>query len=61
MSFGFGRLRLSPAAFWALTPRELVRAMASRETARAGLPARAELDRLMQAFPDGAQERKTDG
>ena len=52
MAFGFGRLRLAPGDFWALTPRELAAGM----RALAG-PARAPLDRaglkaLMARFPD---------
>lgn len=51
---GLGRLRLPPAAFWAMTPRELSLALKGA----AGLPigaasfARADLDTLMQKFPD---------
>jgi uncharacterized phage protein (TIGR02216 family) len=51
---GLGCLRLSPADFWAMTPRELALALRGA----AGLPAsaaplhRADLDRLMHRFPD---------
>lgn len=52
MALGFGRLRLSSRAFWALTPRELAAAL----RAFSG-PARAPLDQaglaaLMARFPD---------
>ncbi len=54
MAFGFGVLRLSPAGFWHLTPRELAAAVRGRQPARprAAAPARADLDRLMDRFPD---------
>jgi uncharacterized phage protein (TIGR02216 family) len=54
MACGLGLLRLRPADFWAMTPRELALALRGA----AGLPAsggalhRADLDRLMQRFPD---------
>jgi uncharacterized phage protein (TIGR02216 family) len=47
-------LRLSPADFWAMTPRELglaLRGAAGLPGPAAG-PERADLDRLMQRFPD---------
>ena len=52
MGFGLGVLRLSPAAFWRMTPRELAAAM----EAVLGLP-EAALDRasfaaLRARFPD---------
>ena len=54
MAAGLGVLRLSPAAFWTMTPREL--AMAWRalngSTASSGPLARDELDGLMRQFPD---------
>lgn len=51
MALGFGRLRLSPSAFWGMTPRELA-AAAGRGSARSDSPARAELQALMARFPD---------
>ena len=52
MAFGFGVLRLSPDAFWRMTPRELAHAIAAVR-GRALVPIdRADLDRLMQQFPD---------
>lgn len=50
MFAGLGVLRLAPRDFWASTPREIAAAFASREAADA--PDRADLDRLMQHFPD---------
>lgn len=50
MRFGFGVLRLSPAQFWAMTPREL-HAAAHPESGGAVL-SRGDLLGLMQAFPD---------
>ena len=51
MAAGLGLLRLTPAAFWAMTPRELERAM-SVERGRASSPLRAQLESLMTQFPD---------
>jgi uncharacterized phage protein (TIGR02216 family) len=53
MAFGFGRLRLSPHAFWAMTPRELAAAHRGMFGARPGAPDRAALAALLAAFPDG--------
>lgn len=54
MATGFGLLRLSPAAFWAMTPREFERAMSVLPKGGAGAPQRADLTALMRAFPDAA-------
>ncbi|MDB5651443.1 MAG: hypothetical protein JWL62_2963 [Hyphomicrobiales bacterium] len=52
MSFGLGILRHAPHDFWAMTPRELHRAIAAfREDAPHDF-ARADLTQLMKAFPD---------
>ena len=58
MRFGFGRLRLGPAAFWGLTPRELAAAFegASGRT-RPHPPERTTFDRLLAAFPDEEKSR----
>ena len=53
IGFGIGVLRLAPAAFWSMTPRELacaVRALAGDKPAPL---ARAALHELMTRFPDG--------
>ena len=52
MAIGFGLLRLSPKAFWAMTPIELERAMSAIRPGRALPPGRADLAALMRAFPD---------
>lgn len=54
MRLGLGVLRLSPEAFWSLSPRELARAVegaAGREAGPAPLT-RDGLARLMVAYPD---------
>ncbi len=52
IGFGLGVLRLSPSAFWAMTPREL--ALAIRAVTGVAAPMRrSELDDLMTRFPDG--------
>lgn len=53
MAFGLGVLRLSPAAFWSMTPRELAAAAEGVYGRRTGAPSRAALESLMRAFPDG--------
>jgi uncharacterized phage protein (TIGR02216 family) len=52
IGFGLGVLRLSPAAFWAMTPRELALAIAAATGATAPLQ-RTELADLMARYPDG--------
>lgn len=52
MQFGFGVLRLSPAAFWSMTPRELAHAIGVSRTPSAEPIDRVGLDALMQRFPD---------
>ena len=54
MRFGLGVLRLSAEHFWAMTPRELAAASAPlhRHGVAAVMP-RAQLDSLLEAFPDG--------
>lgn len=59
MAAGFGVLRLSPAHFWAMTPKELgaaLRGLAGRTHADAPLP-RASLAHLMTRYPDAASPR----
>lgn len=60
MGFGFGVLRLSSDAFWRMTPRELAAAIAAVRGPVAAPLARADLDDLMQKFPDRIMEA-TDG
>lgn len=54
MAFGLGVLRLSPRAFWAMTPRELAAAAEGVYGRVSAAPSRASFDALMRAFPDGA-------
>ena len=51
IGFGLGVLRLSPQAFWSMTPRELALAISSVTGATAPLQ-RDELSDLMTRFPD---------
>ena len=53
MGFGFGVLRLSPRAFWGLTPRELASAWHALAGERPGPLGRHELETLMERYPDG--------
>jgi uncharacterized phage protein (TIGR02216 family) len=52
MAVGLGLLRLSPGAFWAMTPVEFERAASVLRQPAGRPPARAELAALMRAFPD---------
>lgn len=53
MAVGFGLLRLPPATFWSMTPRELGAALgAITGVMRPAPPSRADLARLMQRYPD---------
>lgn len=51
MAAGFGLLRLTPAAFWSMTPREIAAAL-SWFAPDAGKPSRTDLAALMRRFPD---------
>jgi uncharacterized phage protein (TIGR02216 family) len=53
MAAGLGRLRLSSAAFWAMTPRELAAAVEAIAGPVAAPPERGVLDALMARYPDG--------
>ena len=53
MELGLGVLGMMPAAFWALTPRELQAALAGRFGGADEIThTRGDLDTLMQRFPD---------
>ena len=54
MALGFGFLRLSPQAFWAMTPREFASAVSLFAPGAERLD-RAGLTRLMHDFPDQEQ------
>ncbi|MGE3155952.1 MAG: rcc01693 family protein [Xanthobacteraceae bacterium] len=56
IGFGLGVLRLSPDAFWRMTPRELAFAVRA-VTGRTPTPlARATLIDLMTRYPDGRRD-----
>ncbi|MFG1475359.1 rcc01693 family protein [Xanthobacter agilis] len=57
MGLGLGVLRLSPAAFWRMTPRELAAAAGLHATRVAPPLARADLAALMERFPDRPDPR----
>lgn len=54
MGLGMGALGLAPAAFWAMTPRELMAALEGAGVigAARAAPSRGALDGLMARFPD---------
>ena len=56
MAFGLGVLRLAPACFWAMTPRELAAAIDGHigRGPRSAPLGRGRLAQLMAAFPDEA-------
>ena len=53
IGFGLGVLRLPPAAFWAMTPRELALATAAAGGGGTAPLRRTDLDDLMTRYPDG--------
>ena len=53
MAMGLGRLRLSPVAFWAMTPRELAAALRVHGGEPRQRLNRSSLSELMVRFPDG--------
>ncbi|EKS28687.1 rcc01693 family protein [Afipia felis] len=57
VGFGLGVLRLAPAQFWAMTPRELAFAIRAVRGAVTEPIDRAALDELMTQFPDRAEPR----
>lgn len=56
MRAGIGHLRLSPAAFWALTPAELALMLGLEAGPRP--MGRTRLDELIRRFPDRGAETK---
>jgi len=52
MAFGLGALRLSPAAFWAMTLKEVAAAMQAVLPEMATAIGKARLQELMRRFPD---------
>lgn len=56
MAVGLGLLRLSPEAFWSMTPVEFARAVSARGMGRGAAPRRSDLAALMRAFPDSVEK-----
>jgi uncharacterized phage protein (TIGR02216 family) len=56
MGFGLGVMRLSPEAFWRMTPRELSAAIRAVTGERSPLT-RATFDELLKRFPDDGSQR----
>ena len=57
IGFGLGVLRLSPDAFWRMTPRELAHAIVAVR-GHVSMPIdRRGLDELMRRFPDQTMEK----
>ncbi|WP_149575060.1 rcc01693 family protein [Xanthobacter oligotrophicus] len=52
MGAGFGLLRLSPDAFWRMTPRELAAAVSALLPPAPDHLSRPDLSALMKRFPD---------
>jgi len=57
IGFGLGVLRLPPAQFWTMTPRELALAIRAVRGSAPEPIDRAALDELMQKFPDRREVR----
>ncbi|HWB46501.1 MAG TPA: phage tail assembly chaperone [Hyphomicrobiaceae bacterium] len=57
MAAGLGTLRLTPAVFWSMTPKELAAALRPLlSTVASDPPPRAALAALMTRYPDGTQK-----
>lgn len=56
MGLGLGVLRLSPQAFWSMTPRELAAALRACGLGQAAPLPRSALEGLMALFPDGEMD-----
>ena len=52
MAFGLGQLRLSPDAFWSMTPREIAAAAHHLTATSPSTPTRETLSALMHDNPD---------
>lgn len=61
IGFALGVLRLSPEAFWRMTPRELAHAIRAVRGAMPSPPSRTEFDALLRRFPDADDRSKPDG
>lgn len=58
MQVGFGVLKLSPDAFWRMTPRELAAAITALGGGARDTINRARLAELMRRFPDHEVEHE---
>lgn len=58
---GLCLLRIEPACFWAMTPRELHIAIGGFAPRMADAPARKQLEELMRRFPDEREAVEPDG
>jgi uncharacterized phage protein (TIGR02216 family) len=56
MAFGLGVLRLSPGAFWTMTPRELAAAYDGAAGRKGAALERNDLEALMARHPDGERQ-----
>jgi uncharacterized phage protein (TIGR02216 family) len=54
IGYGLGVLRLSPSAFWKMTPREFALAVEAVTGGMAGAIDRHDFAALMRSFPDAA-------
>ena len=54
MGFGLGVLKLSPKAFWGMTPKELAAAVRGAASPSSAPLERRSLNALMDAYPDSA-------
>lgn len=61
IGFALGVLRLSPEAFWRMTPRELAHAIRAVRGAMPSPLKRAEFDALLRRFPDADDRSRPDG
>ena len=59
---GLGALKLAPAVFWSMTPREFDAALEGHfgRRRRDGALPRSDLEALMAAFPDAIEEPTDD-
>ncbi len=56
MGVAFGLLRLSPGAFWAMTPREFNATLEALGLSGGSSPGRDGLARMMRMFPDKVEK-----
>ena len=61
MRVAFGLLRLSPGAFWAMTPVEFERAVSALGGPHVPAPGRGDLAALMRAYPDPTDKESAIG